>query len=75
MGVSWRCSTYAAVEGVAPRANVTVAEGGGVADAVYAEAYLDEAASAGLPDDPPGARADAEVGEYSRAEPRVADEL
>jgi hypothetical protein len=51
------------------------AEGGGVADAVYAEAYLDEAASAGLPDDPPGARADAEVGEYSRAEPRVADEL
>ena len=51
------------------------AEGGGVADAVYAEAYLDEAASAGLPDDPPGARADAEVGEYSRAEPRLADEL
>jgi len=51
------------------------AEGGGVADAVYAEAYLDEAASAGLPDDPPGARADAEVGEYSRDEPRVADEL
>ena len=51
------------------------AEGGGVADAVYAEAYLDEEARAGLPDEPPGARADAEVGEYSRDGARVADEL
>ena len=49
--------------------------GGGVADAVYAEAYLDEEARAGLPDEPPGARADAEVGEYSRDGARVADEL
>ena len=48
-------------------------ESGGVADAVYAEAYLDEAAMAGLSS---VSSLDAEVGEYSRESARrEADEL
>ena len=53
----------------------SAADGGGVADAVYAEAYLDEAMRAELPDDVPEPRADSEIGEYSRKRARLGDEL
>ena len=66
----------AAAAAAAMDAAAAADESGGVADAVYAEAYLDEAARAGLSsDDTPSARFDAEVGEYSRESARLADEL
>ena len=67
----------AAMAAAAMDAVDSAAAGGGVSDAVYAEAYLDEAARTVLHDDVAEASADfetGEIGEYSRKRARLADD-